>query len=796
MNNEYKPISNHSEDFDNTTSSVSIKEEIEKYLYYWKWFVISVLVALVIAVIYLRYATKQYQTTAEILLNEKGSTSPELDALTDAAASFSGMASNAVVNDQIKIIKSRRLLRKVVAANKLHIKYTQEGSVKKSPVLAANAPVLIAFSNDSLFYNKDFEGSIKGSVQGNQIKINDSDFLEEGTYSLGTAIPSDFGSIRILKNNAVFDNNTSYAIGISFVSIEQEVESILQKIDITPDADKKSMAVLFNVVDELPERSELLINEIIKTYNTDSKEDSNQIAEITAQFITDRLEIISTDLEGVDRNLEQFKTANKINDAEAEAGIYLNDALNVDRQVVELGAQLQIVQQLKQSLSSDKNVLLPTPTSIGIENRNLPDAINAYNMLVLEKMDLSKSATPNNIFITQLEKNIADLKESIQSSLDLYASQTQTRLKSVESKKSEISNRLDLMPLQERGFRTIARQQKIVESIYLFLLEKREEAEIRSAANVDAIKVVDLAYTQKNPVAPKTKIILLAALILGFIIPFAVIYLKNLIDNKVKDRKDIKAVYDGAFLGDIPLSEEVLIQENDRSSLAESFRILRSNLSFLLPKEQGGKVVFVTSTTSGEGKTFTAINLTQILALTDKKVVLVAADIRKPRVLEQLGIDNVRGSFKGLSDYLSDPALKPEHVILSEYNSYTFDIIPPGTIPPNPAELFMQPHFGTLMEYLKSHYDYIVVDTAPVALVTDTQIIAPYADVSIYVVRSNYLDKRMLNVLTDLYREKKLKNMAVVLNAVDYDRGYGYGYGYSYGYGNENKKRKFWQLGK
>lgn len=473
-----------------------------------------------------------------------------------------------------------------------------------------------------------------------------------------------------------------------------------------------------------------------------------------------------------------------------EAGAFFEEALGSDAQIVSLRTQIEIAKQLIINLKDDKNALLPS--NVGISDQGLNAAINNYNQLVLSSQDLSKSATSNNIMLENLNSNIEDLKKSIQSSLNIYQSNLQTQLRALESKNKEFETRLSQLPQHEKGFRSIARQQQIVESIYLFLLQKREESEIKVAANVDSFKIIDKAYSNPVPVAPRKFVILFIAIVLGVLIPLVLVYIKLALDNKVKDKSDIEKEFAGTILGDIPKTKTNIIKGNDRSALAEAFRILRSSLSFILPAEEKAKVIFVTSTTAGEGKTFTSSNLAQIQGLAEKKVVLIGADIRKPRIMSSLGLSEY-DSNRGLSDLLANNTLEIEEVLIKTPGDYKFDIIPAGTLPPNPSELLMSKRFGDLLEQLKWTYDYIIVDTAPVALVTDTQIIAHYADVTVYVMRANYLDKRLLGVLKDHYEKNKLKNIAVVINDLDHQRGYGYGSSYGYGYGEENQKKNIFQ---
>ena len=372
-------------------------------------------------------------------------------------------------------------------------------------------------------------------------------------------------------------------------------------------------------------------------------------------------------------------------------------------------------------------------------------------------------------------------------------------MNALQSQKSKFENRLNELPTQERGFKDISRQQQTVETLYLFLLQKREELEIQAAATPANLKIIDHAYGSDDPVAPRKMIILLGAMIAGFLIPFGILYLKFLLDNKVHSRKDIEEALGAPILGEIPASEHPIIEENDRSSLAEAIRILRTNISFMLgaAKKNESAVLYVTSTTSGEGKSFIATNLAKILSMSGKKVLLLGADIRSPKVLDYLGLSHLQHTNIGITQYLVNPEMSVSNIVIQKPAPYNFDIIYSGYIAPNPAELLMNGHFADLIAYGRMQYDYVIVDTAPVSMVTDTLLIAEHADMTIYVTRANYLDRRLLNIPKELYEEGKLKNMAVVVNDVDFKRGYGYGYGYGYVYGEVQEvslRKRIWNI--
>lgn len=765
--------------FRNPSEIANPRELFEKYFYYWKWFAISIVISLLFAVLYLRYANKNYEVNAQILLNDKSKASPELAALTDATASFTGTNSNASVNDQIKIMKSRRLMYKIIQQSRLNVNYFNHGNITKIEVLAKHSPVQIKFEQDTAYTSYNFSGKLEiKTINLKQFEIVEGDLIKPGIYYYYQPIPTFLGEVTFIPNV----NNIGKVVNIQFQPITSTVQKYIQKISVTPDDDANSMIVNFALVDNIKERAILIVNSLINSYSLESKEDESKLAEATASFINERLQLITSDLENVDKNLEDYKTKNNLNNTETEAVMFLTDALAADKEVVTQGAQLQIAQHLQQTLQNNKNSLLPS--NIGIQDAALSETISNYNQLVLEQQQYSKSMTPNNPTMVTLLKNIEDLRINILSSLKMYVRNLQASLNLLQNTEGGLNNKLKKLPKQERGFRNIARQQQIVEAIYLFLLQKREEAEIRATATIDTLKIVDEAYTTNTPVTPKNSSVYFWSILLGFFVPFTLLFLKFLLSNTIKDKKDFNGIYSGPFLGDIPTSDDEITGSNDRSGLAESLRIIRSNLNFILPKTTYGKVIYVTSTLPGEGKTFTAVNLAQILALTKKTVIVLGADVRVPKILDYL---NLTVKNMGLTTLLANHDVDVNTVILKQPENYLFDILPAGIIPPNPAELLMDERFKEIVTELKNRYDYVIVDTAPVGMVSDTQIIAEYADATLFIARSNYLDKRLTTVLQDMYLNKKLKNIGLIINDVNYNKGYGYGYGYGYEYSDRKK---------
>lgn len=436
------------------------------------------------------------------------------------------------------------------------------------------------------------------------------------------------------------------------------------------------------------------------------------------------------------------------------------------------------------------------PSNLGLKDEMTSQSTLNYNKLLLEKNRILAGSSVKNPTVINLESQISTLRESINQSLINLKSSLVVALNNAKLQENRLILKRSLAPKQEREFQDIKRKQQIIETLYLYLLQKREENAITLAVTAPNAKIIDRADGSEIPVSPKKIIIFLIALILGFVITFIIIYLKFFLDNKIHTRDDVEKMVRAPILGDIPKTKsekKIIISDQDGSNVAESFRLLRTNVNFMLPGfKEASKTIFITSTVGGEGKTFIAINLASALALSNKKVLLIGADIRKPKITKYL---NIQSGSTGLTHYLSDNGLSLSDIIV-HFEEMNFDILQSGIIPPNPSELLMNGRFDEVLEYGKQNYDYVIVDTSPVNIVTDTLLLSHNADLFIYVIRANYLDKRLLKIPQMMYENKRLPNMAILINDTDYEKKvYGYGYGYGYGYSEKESKKKWWKRG-
>ena len=629
-------------------NELDLKQVLEQYFYYWKWFIVSVIIALLIAVIYLRYSTSQYKVDAKILLEKEDKATGELSGLAELSSLTGGSGQSAFVLDQIEVIRSRRLLRKIIEKNNLQYTYYVKGSIKESEVLESESPVKIIIQKHNY---KKTSGIISIEIlNDNTISVDEIDGVSINKVAFGKAFNTSFGQIIIVPNNRVNSKNIK-GVKIDVQPVDKVIDNLQRNIAISPNTEKQSYIVNFSITGPLIEKSKIIINDLIEQYNIDVSEDKSKVTQATSKFITTRLDLIGNDLESADKKVQDYKSSNNMTDLMAEAELTLKTLTEADKEVLEKRTQLQLADYMRESIRNNSDLQL-LPTNVGLEDLSIEKTIAEYNKLVLEREDLLKSSTPENPVVKNITDNIRSLNNNLNTSINNYRSVLQLSLNNSQSKRNQLQGRVSDVPRQELGFKDISRQQQIVESIYLFLLQKREENEIKAAAQPDILKIIDSAYGSNIPVAPKKAIILLGALILGFIVPFAILYLKFLLDNKIHSRKDIEEKFNAPILGEIPSSDDPIVKDNDRSSLAEAFRILRTNIAFMLGTKKDSAVIFVTSTTSGEGKSFVATNLSRILAMSGKRVLLIGADIRSPKVLDYLGLSHLQHTNIGITQYL------------------------------------------------------------------------------------------------------------------------------------------------
>lgn len=768
---------------DDFEKDLDLRELLDKYLIQWKWFVLGIVVSLLGAFLYLRYAVPEYKASTTILVKDekKGGMLSELSAFADMGL---GGAMKSNVDNEIEILKSRTLVESTIKKLKLRTHFFIEGNIKTVEIFDKIPIEIIFIDKTDLFEESvidfnftnlsatDFELE-NSSEDENIAKILD----RSKSFKYGAKIKTVYGTLIVRKTSFydAFFKDYKRSIQIKINPLSRETESFRSRLIVSP-LSKTSSIVELSIVDPISKRGEVFLDKLVKTYNEDAAADKNFISQNTSEFIANRLQLISQELDGVELDAETFKKSNNLTDIESEAKLFLAGTSEYNKKTVEAEIQLNVISSMLDFMRKSNNSdLLPSNLISG--EGDAAGLIASYNQLVLDRNRLLRTATIENPFVVKLDQEIASLKANVGESLKRMQSSLNIQKRDLKNQEGVLGGKIGKIPTQERQFRIIARQQKVKEELYLYLLQKREEAAISLSATEPNARVIDAAKVNLIPVSPKKNIIYLAALLLGILIPFGIIYLIDLLDTKIKSRLDIEGKTLIPFIGDLPSSEnpnEIMNLES-RSSSAEALRIIRTNLEFMVSKVPEGlaKTIFLTSTFPSEGKTFVSVNLAATFALSGKKVLLVGMDIRNPKLDDYLTLPD-----RGVTNYLSSNDVDLEGLIVKQKGYEDFHILPAGVIPPNPAELLMGKKVDSLLEILKKQYDYIIVDTAPVSLVTDTLLIAKHADCFIYVARANFLEKRMLAIPNELYRDQKLPNMCMLLNDTDSTKGYGYGYGY------------------
>lgn len=774
----------------------SLREIIEPYTRHWFWFFVCFMLAIAGAFIYLRYATNSYSSKATVIIkDEKSAASPELAAFSDLGGALRRFGNNKIENE-LAIFRSKRIIREVIENLDLNVTYSAIGTIKTSELYDYKPFVvqylsfndsLSAISIPKLYFEIISETQYQLENESKSIQLQ-PDFGEKVSLPFGdiTVLPN-------LDNIELFHKHVGKSISVTYRDIDKIANSYQRRVKVVNDI-KNSNVVSITMESPVPEKADDFINELIFQYNKDAILDRGQVAKKTSDFIDSRLEIITRELDSVERNKERFKSSNRLTNIEAEAQLILESASEFEKNQFNVNTQLELANTMIDYMEkSSNNDLLPS--NIGLESDNINESVNNYNQLILQRNKLLKTSTAKNPVVVNVNGQIDEIRSNILEGLKNTTNSLKISLRDLNFQESILNSKLSTVPTKEKVYRGIERQQTIKEQLYLFLLQQREEASISLAVTAPKAKIVDKAFSSNVPVSPNKPIIYLGAIAMGLLFPFLVIYGRSLLNNRVLNRIDIEQkLPTTSLIGEIPKlrkGEEQLIQLNDRSILAESFRILRTNLQYLfinkLEKSKKANTVFVTSTIKGEGKTFVAFNLALTLALTGKKVALVGADIRNPQLQRYLAKESQKR--KGLTEYILDESLTVNDLAAKSIYNENLCIVLSGIIPPNPAELLMSQRTQDFFSEIRDLYDYVVVDTAPSMLVTDTIIINKLADVTLYVVRANYTQKRLLEFSSDAIADGRLTNVATVLNNVSLSN-FGYGNKYGYSYNEETKSLK------
>jgi len=768
-------------------NSLDIKKELARYVQYWPWFLLCLFLVIGSAYFYLRYAPRIYESTAKIKILD------ENEGLELPTAGIFLNRSKINLGNETEILTSYIILEKVVKRLKLNIEIYEIGRIQTT-------------QRDGLpFYFETKKDTTKQEGLGVfTIVINNNNFTVTPEGASKSVVFSNHNSFKT-KHDLPFeiqfqnDIDREFSVGkeyrVIMRSTKAAVLKLKSKIQITSLGEGSDILAL-SIAGESSALSESILNTLMTVFNSDGINDRQLVSERTINFIDDRFVFLAKELDSIEIDYQDFKEQNDIVDIVTDAAIGQEQRSASEEKLFELENQLALTTLLKKSLdgANDSQLL---PSNIGLENQALNSLIFDYNKLLMERDKLSNSAGENNPTLKFLESSALELKININQSLDNYLKQITTSKQQYKERVIKFLGKVSDIPEKERLLKNIVRQQQIKESLYLLLLQKREEAAINLAITEPSIKVVEYALSSSTPISPKKNIVYAGAILVGLLFPFGLLYLMFMLDTKVHTRDDIEKVTTNIpILAEIPEIKKkgslLFTNPNATSVLAESFRILSANVDYVIPKndEIDGKVIFSTSTIKGEGKTFVSLNLSLALASLNKKVLLIGADMRNPQIHTYFGTSK---NQLGLSSYLNDASANWKELLMTGFDKHPkhYTMLS-GAIPPNPAHLLTNGRFEQLLAEARTEFDYIIVDTAPTILVTDTLLISKFADVTLFLTKANYTDKKLLKFSKDLSESGKIKNMAYVINSVgagksySYGYGYGYNYGYSYGYHEEN----------
>lgn len=803
--------------------SINLYAIFFKYLAYWPWFVASVLACLIIAFLYLRYQAPVYNVTSAVLIKEDDSRSKGMSAAggaIEALQSMGGFSMSNNFDNEVEILKSRTLIRKVVTQLGLYISTAERRVTGYDIPLYKNSPIGVYMAPQEaekleagakLELNYSAEGKLRVKVR---YEMDEEERKEEKDFDkLPAVFPTPAGVFSFTLNDSILtewkktrgdDVRLSAYVGSPTAVAKSYGENLSVEA-----ASKTTTIAQIAVQNTDKQRAVDFINCLVAFYNQDANDEKNEVAQKSAEFIEERIGIINQELGSTETQLADFKQKSGLTDLTSDAQLALQENSKYEQMRIENQTQIRLVEFLRDYINNPANEQEVIPSNVGLQDQNLSTVIDQYNNMIIERKRLLRTSSENNPAVVNMNTGIEAMRHNVQTTVASVLKGLQISKADIDRQARKFEGRISSAPQQEKEFLSIARQQEIKAQLYIMLLQKREENAITLAATATNGRIIEEAQADKYPVSPKKKIIALAALVIGLGIPVGFIYLRDLLKYKIENRDDVEKLTDVSILAELPRGKKpekggaIVVRENKNDIMEETFRGLRTNLLFML--EKGQKVILFSSTQPGEGKSFVAGNTAVSLAFLGKKVIVVGMDIRKPGLNK---VFNLSRRAEGITNYLSDP----EHINLMDMVQHSdispnLDILPGGPVPPNPTELVARTVLEDAINQLKERYDYVILDTAPIGMVTDTAIIGRVADICVYVCRADVTPKagyRYINVLRD---EHKFPKLATVINDIDmskrknsygygygakygYGKGYGYGYGYGYGFDSQNSKKK------
>lgn len=776
---------------------INTKELLSKYLYNGWMFIFSLALSLTVAWLYLRYTNPIYSVSSTLLIrndnaNRSGGSMSSQDMFSDIAL----FQSNTNKQNEILILKSRSMMERVVKSLQLQKGYIIVGSVKNSNIYPKR-PFDLEILNlkDS---SQQFSLEIHLAADKKTFTIG----KEKQRYSINQIVETPQGTVKLVINEDFSDHFSDFVA--YWMPLAEAGTFYSSSLDVKP-ANDQSNVLSLTYISQNTQLATDILNELMNQYNNAGIEDKNEMNRKILSFINERLNLVETQLDSVEFNLQNYRTKRQVINLEAQSEMYFGDITKLSENLRQQEVQLQVVELLEQYLTQPQNRSSLVPSTLGLTDPTLLELTGVYNKLVSDRLtQLQTGATVMSPIVKNLEKNIDEARIKMIQNLANIKRVYSNNISKLNAETNSLRKEVISIPERERQSREKARQQEIKQNLYLYLMQKREESEIAQASTIANSRIIDTALPVANLVNPIPTKIYGISILIGLLLPILIIYIRDSLNDKVTTSADITKITEAPILGEVGHSEEekvLLFPENSRSIVAEQIRILRSNLRFVLGDKATNPVILVTSSFSGEGKSFISTNLGAALAISGKRTVILEFDLRKPKIATGLGLVKTHG----LTNFLVGSA-KLEELVQSVPQIENLSIISCGPVPPNPSELLLTSKVPDLFQWLRNNFDAIVIDTAPVGLVSDAFTLGQFADSCIYVIRQRYTFKRQVHFIDEMYRSKKLVNMGLLVNDViaegsksyyGYGGRYGYGYGYGYGYSTsyfqdkEGKKKGF-----
>ena len=768
-----------------------MQELLPMCLYRWKWFVLSVVFTLGLGMLYVLHTQPVYTRTSSILIKSNttanGSYADEL--ITGGISAFNVRSD---VRNEMTAMKSPYIVGNVVRQMHLNVNYSSPGRFYDRVLYGKDLPI-----NVSLAQGKDEEpvasfsvhAGKNGTVTLTNFEAPNRDDIKDKTVKGRFDQPLRTPVGIVVVTRTPYYKSTDYDVNVDFTTVDAAVAAYSAKLNIVMDNDKNDILNL-TMRDVSPQRATDFLNTLIEAYNKSWVEDKNKEAVSTSQFINERLSVIEKELGNVDSDISSFKSQHLIPDLQEASRLYMNKASSADEQILNLSNSRSVLGFVRGVVADNSRRDQLLPGNLGIASTAVSSLISEYNTELLRRNNMVENSSVNNPLVVEADQRLAAMRGSIITSIDNEINALNTQINSFQASEHESQQRIASNPTQAQYLLSVERQQKVKESLYLYLLEKREENELSQAFTAYNTRIIAPPTGPSRPTSPVTRNVLAIAFILGLLLPVGIIILRENLDNKVRGRKDIEGL-PLPFLGELPQSgkryrrtdddkeSRLVVKDHKRDMINEAFRVIRTNLDFMLDPDKKSHVIMLSSLNPGSGKTFIALNMAATYSLSDKRVVLVDLDLRKATLSHSLNAPR-----HGVSDYLSGRNNDIDSLIMKVPEYDNLSLMPAGAIPPNPAELLQRDRLKELIEHLRSEYDLIILDCPPADVVADAAIITKSCDMTLFVIRSGNFDRRMLPIIEEHYEQKKFANMTLVLNSVPVSENhYGYRYGYTYGYG-------------